>query len=146
VIHKDYIHRRGEKRVLRDLIPAIKEFESNIDFPRAIFNQLKRAKISEEDGRLVVDVPRVSLKKLGGDEFMLWVVGNRMDLIQNESLVCDKATIRMPGKAFAGGRFSLNLGAINDDECIVVNIGVNSFRDGKWQKVKGKNGFVILAY
>jgi len=71
------------------------------------------AEISENFCRSVVDFTRVSLKELGWDEFIPWGVANRMDLIRSESLVCDEATVRMPGKVFAGGKFSFNLRAVN---------------------------------
>lgn len=69
-----------------------------------------------------------------------------MDLIRSESIACDRRTIRMPGSAFAGGRFTLQVGPIDEDECLVVSIGINSFREGKLQKEKGRNGFVMLGY
>jgi hypothetical protein len=114
VIHQDYINRRGEKRVLREFIPAIKDFVSNVDFPKSISNKLKSARISEDNGEVIIDIPRISLKRLYGDEFMLWITVNRMDLIRSESIACDRRTIRMPGIAFAGGRFSLQVVPIHE--------------------------------
>jgi hypothetical protein len=146
VIHRDYINARGKKKVLREFIPAIRDFVSNVDFPKSISNKLKSARISEVNGEVFIDIPRISLKRLYGDEFMLWITVNRMDLIRSESIASDRRTIRMPGSTFAGGRFTLQVGPIEEDECLVVSIGINSFREGKLQKGKGRNGFVMLGY
>lgn len=146
VINKDYINKRGEKQVMREFIPAIRNFVSNIHFPESIANRLKEAKIREDKEKIVVDIPRVDFQELGGDEFLLWIVVNRMDLIKNESIASDKENIRIMGTAFEGGSFRFDIGNFTEDECLVASIGISSYKAGNLQKSKGKAGFVMLGY
>lgn len=146
ILALDRMHRIGEKEIYREHLPLLRQFEPSPDFSKAIANRLRNTEISDANGVLTVEIPKLYLQSLKCDHYEVWVRANRIALKTYESKASKGGSIQVDGQVYQGGKIELELGKIGENEGVSIGVGVRSFRNGERVKLRSKNGFVILGY